>query len=375
MLPDGARSPLSAQRLDWWLDASAAHALPPADVAGAGTTTFGLFGTRLSLEGAVPRTIVDLALYGGRGTTAADGTWLSGALGVGMVRRIGIASAGGRAELFGLDYREPFSYTATGATLTPHLSIPIGAVMLTGRGEWTRGHWSTPSTDTLVPGAASGALAVAGGALTLGLPLNAAWLEMTGEGYSARNGAAPGSYRGLGATLGFAGGKISVAVGGSAWGTPTGAEVGFHGSFQLQVAERLAAQLLLGRSVTDRLYGSPGSFTASVGLRWRLATSEVPRSPAVVEVTEAAERGRIVRFRLPAAVATQAAISGDFTGWEPRSMRRLGDAWLIELVLAPGLHHFGFLLDGKRWYVPDDAPGLTDDGWGRRNASLVVEHR
>ena len=53
-------------------------------------------------------------------------------------------------------------------------------------------------------------------------------------------------------------------------------------------------------------------------------------------------------------------------------MSRQGDRWLVEVDVAPGTHHFGFLIDNE-WYVPDDAPDVVLDEWGRKSATLVIE--
>ncbi|MFW5951061.1 MAG: hypothetical protein ACOCVZ_02985 [Gemmatimonadota bacterium] len=53
-------------------------------------------------------------------------------------------------------------------------------------------------------------------------------------------------------------------------------------------------------------------------------------------------------------------------------MERTRNGWTWRGVLGHGLYHFGFLVDGQ-WALPPDAPGVVDDGWGRKNASLVVD--
>jgi hypothetical protein len=73
-----------------------------------------------------------------------------------------------------------------------------------------------------------------------------------------------------------------------------------------------------------------------------------------------------------AATATTVAVVGSFTGWEPRTMNRTADGWSITLVLPEGSHQFAFLVDGERWYLPPGAPGLVDDGFGRKNATVVI---
>ena len=65
-------------------------------------------------------------------------------------------------------------------------------------------------------------------------------------------------------------------------------------------------------------------------------------------------------------------VSGDFTTWEPVAMSLRGNRWQVEIDVATGTHHFGFLIDDE-WYVPDDAPDGVLDEWGRTNATLVIE--
>ena len=63
---------------------------------------------------------------------------------------------------------------------------------------------------------------------------------------------------------------------------------------------------------------------------------------------------------------------GDFSLWDSVPMRRDGDRWTAVLDIANGTHHFGFLVDDE-WFVPDDAPDVVPDEWGRRSATLVIE--
>ncbi len=53
-------------------------------------------------------------------------------------------------------------------------------------------------------------------------------------------------------------------------------------------------------------------------------------------------------------------------------MRREGNRWIAELSVPIGTHHYGFMVDDE-WYVPDDAPDVVPDEWGRRSATLVIE--
>jgi hypothetical protein len=77
-----------------------------------------------------------------------------------------------------------------------------------------------------------------------------------------------------------------------------------------------------------------------------------------------------ITVRVPPAAGTVELV-GDFSLWEPRPMRRVGEDWTLDLEVPEGLHHFGFLVDGA-WYVPDDARDTVPDEWGRRSLTLLV---
>jgi hypothetical protein len=73
--------------------------------------------------------------------------------------------------------------------------------------------------------------------------------------------------------------------------------------------------------------------------------------------------------------AETAAFSGSFSEWTPIPMRRVGKHFIVEVPVQAGTHHYGFLLNGADWYVPKNASGIVDDGFGRSNATLVVERQ
>ncbi|MBI4408360.1 MAG: hypothetical protein HY561_01550, partial [Gemmatimonadetes bacterium] len=188
----------------------------------------------------------------------------------------------------------------------------------------------------------------------------------------ATNGTGTGWYRGVAADVGLGRGRLGATLSGSLWRTPLGTEGGYYAGLELAPSSSLRLSAGVGRSVTDALYGTPGSFGASVGVSWRIGARRPAAPLPVVEVAERAGAGRKVWFRLRSASAGTVALAGDFTGWEPRPMRKQGEVWVLDLVLRPGTYHFSFVLDQDRWLVPDDAPGIIDDGWGRRNGTLVV---
>jgi 1,4-alpha-glucan branching enzyme len=84
--------------------------------------------------------------------------------------------------------------------------------------------------------------------------------------------------------------------------------------------------------------------------------------------------GRAV-FRLRAPEANSASVTGSFNGWEdPGASLEGPDAdgmWTLELDLPPGRYEVIYLVDGKS-VTPDGAPSYQDDGFGGRNAVIVV---
>jgi len=63
---------------------------------------------------------------------------------------------------------------------------------------------------------------------------------------------------------------------------------------------------------------------------------------------------QIFAFRAPAALSVQ--LVGDFTHWneKPVSLKKeTGGVWRAEVTLAPGRHHYRFIVDGQWTDDPD----------------------
>jgi hypothetical protein len=401
----GGAASAHAQQTSLWVDAAASHSRPPSSVAGAESGSYGLLGARLRIDGRRGGNF-DLGLHGGRGAAEGSGAWAAGSAGAGRAMRIGGGSIGLRGEGFGLHYLDAvkgdfgeFSQTIVAGALRPELRWSMAGFGLQLQGEATRGEWRSSLVE---PGAliggpgglpiggiggvggtreperrtdSSGAIAVAGGALTATRFLSGKILQLTAEAYTAENQAAAGTYRGLGATLTLPVGGADLSLGSRLWQAPDAdgpvTQVGFQADLLVPLSASLFTRVSVGRTVSDPLYGAPASLGGSFGMSWRPAGGASRHRLPVIELGEATAAGRAVRFRLRADAA-HAAVAGDFSGWQPRPMQRQGDVWILEAVLPPGLHHFAFVLDGERWIVPDDAPGIIDDGFGRRNASVVI---
>jgi hypothetical protein len=80
-----------------------------------------------------------------------------------------------------------------------------------------------------------------------------------------------------------------------------------------------------------------------------------------------------VQFRLEAPDASEVALVGSFTGWEPQYvLNRVADgSWSALVPLSPGIHDYGFVVDGTQWVIDPTAP-RTQDGFGGENSRLAL---
>jgi 1,4-alpha-glucan branching enzyme len=81
-----------------------------------------------------------------------------------------------------------------------------------------------------------------------------------------------------------------------------------------------------------------------------------------------------VNFICVAPDATQVFLLGDFNGWNAAAnpMKRQPDgAWLIQVPLHHGHHHYRFLVDGKPVLDPR-AQGIARDQKGERVSLIAV---
>lgn len=82
-----------------------------------------------------------------------------------------------------------------------------------------------------------------------------------------------------------------------------------------------------------------------------------------------------VRLSFYAPAARQVAVAGDFNKWSVGSDlmdRRDGGIWTIDLTLRPGRYSYMFVLDGSVWVADPGAESFQDDGFGSRNAVMMV---
>lgn len=81
-----------------------------------------------------------------------------------------------------------------------------------------------------------------------------------------------------------------------------------------------------------------------------------------------------VRFRVHRPDAAKVSVIGDFDGWDAErgALERTDDGWFEGTFrLAPGRHQYLWLVDG-RTEMPEGAVSYAPDGFGGKNAVLVV---
>jgi hypothetical protein len=277
-------------------------------------------------------------------------------------------------DWFGLHYTEPFRYTAGAATLTPSVTRTFGQSSLSAFGELTFGGWSSRvRLDTLARADSSGPLRVTGLGGVLSVPLGWATGILTVRAVDAVNGSRDGAYVIGTATLWRTIGAIDLLADVSALSGPDLSEVGATIRAGRSFGSAIYASAEFAHAVADPMFGSRGYTGATVSVSWR--PSSPPRAlPAqrVAVVGARGANGTSVEFRLRGVSAQQAALVGSFTDWQPRPMEKRAGEWWLRLTLPRGTHQFAFLLNGETWYLPTDAPGVVDDGFGRRNATITV---
>lgn len=82
-----------------------------------------------------------------------------------------------------------------------------------------------------------------------------------------------------------------------------------------------------------------------------------------------------VQFLLEAPTAKSVAVAGDFNQWAPEMVLTDADGdgiWTGRVALKPGVHQYMFVIDGSEWLTDPNADRYADDGFGNRNAVLVI---
>ncbi|NNF12739.1 MAG: hypothetical protein HKN72_05930 [Gemmatimonadetes bacterium] len=185
-----------------------------------------------------------------------------------------------------------------------------------------------------------------------------------------------GDYESVGARAVFAGSWGIAELRADRWTTPIDTEVVAGLAIVIPIGSAWTLRGFFGRTEPDPLtLAQPGSASGGMmaGRSFRIA-DDFRGGNAIYEIVdENAGRSR-VRFVVAAPEGAQGVqLLGDFNLWEPQAMTPAdGGSWTLEVLVPDGVHHFGFLVDDE-WFVPDDAPDVVADEWGRQSATLVIE--
>jgi len=81
----------------------------------------------------------------------------------------------------------------------------------------------------------------------------------------------------------------------------------------------------------------------------------------------------LVQFRLDAPQASEVALAGEFTEWQPIYPLKRSEPgiWTVVVPLEPGIHDYAFIVDGERW-LPDPMAPAVEDGFGGLNSRIAV---
>jgi hypothetical protein len=151
---------------------------------------------------------------------------------------------------------------------------------------------------------------------------------------------------------------------------------------RLALTRVVAAQLALGEFPADPLRGAVAGRYLSAGLRLtmmdggaRLRTADerlrseirlpfpLPPDAPVLELGAAPIGVRTITIR--GVRAERIEIAGDFTDWQPVTLRQVDrQAWELPVLLPPGVYRLNVRIDGGPWRVPRGATPLQDEFGG-----------
>lgn len=346
---------ISARAQGWSADVSAGRVVYDPVSASVGTNN--VMG---SLRYETPR---DIWVYGAGALPAGDnGTfWTAGGTGGRLIlprRGAARASVGADIGAHVFSFRDRVvDLTGTGGTLEaiPFVRLALGDGFVEGRAGWRGQTLSFVSVRENRSVFESGARA--GYGTVFRVEGDARWVH-----------ASEGTYPFVGATFGYADGRVDVwgqagkwlasDLGEREWAVGSGVSLGLRTSVWGSVRQE----------APDPLYWNSARRTWSVGLTQRLGRIASPPAP----VSQPAASGVVVRVSAAEAPAGAVSIAGDFNNWQPSPMAREGDEWVVRLALAPGVYHYAFRSANGDWFVPPSVPGRRDDGMGGYLAVLVV---
>lgn len=128
------------------------------------------------------------------------------------------------------------------------------------------------------------------------------------------------------------------------------------------VSPRVAIVGSAGTYPVDFTQGYPGGRFMTLGMRLR-AGSGAPVT-AIAEPVPPVRRFESIRLasgatriRVIAPTAIRIELAGDFTSWQPVSLRQINGVWTVELAIPAGTHEVSVRADSGPWVSP---PGLVE---------------
>ena len=368
---------VAAQETVLSLDLGASYSLPPAGGVGI-ASTYANGGLRLGgFFGAGG--YFHAAGTGGLALTDEGASWASLLAGGGWLQPVsrtvslGLAVTG---EAFTVG--EPVPYSAAYAVVEPEVGLTFGGTVIRLAGYGGLGSSEVTVIETFVRDTRFGPrvfqvgfpvasdLWAWGGIAELGQRLGAFSPRLSVEAYESPQG--PYRVGRLGLEFRPAAGTFYLE--GGLWNTPDGEELVLIAGVSVRTGGRSTILVSGGRYGPDPLLDSPAAGGFGGGVNLELARLG-PVPDLSWEVRGDDERTLALAVKVEGARSVECV--GEFTDWEAIPMLRDGDVWRVTLPIEPGAHHFGFLVDGA-WYVPPDAPGLTEDEWGQLQATIFVSH-
>ena len=84
----------------------------------------------------------------------------------------------------------------------------------------------------------------------------------------------------------------------------------------------------------------------------------------------------VIRFELHAPDVRHVELVGDFNAWQPGQIQLQGPDtegyWMAEVELSEGRYEYLFLVDGQQWMPDPGADIYRADGFGNKNAVLLL---
>jgi len=102
------------------------------------------------------------------------------------------------------------------------------------------------------------------------------------------------------------------------------------------------------------------------------ALEPVAAATSVTDLQLAGSSGgrQTLRLRVPGARTVD--VTGDFTGWVPRTLSRGADGWYsFETPLSPGTYQMNVRVNGGEWLPPPSLPTVKDEFGGLTGVLLV----